>query len=145
MTAHASQAALQRGLEAIHNDIGRYSPAIHPRQALRSYQLDFARAVAASVDEGRGDSFAAVFSRQSGKDEALAQLSAYLLSRYRLSGGSIVVATPALRPQGLIARDRLLARLDTPLTRSVTAPEGRHDHRSRQGQRSLSLGCAWRQ
>ena len=119
MTMQTSQPALQRGLAAIHADIGRYSPAVHPRQALRSYQLGFARAVAQSVIEGRGDTFAAVFSRQSGKDEALAQLCAFILSRYRVAGGSVVVATPALRPQGLIQRDRLLARLDNPLTRDV--------------------------
>ncbi|MFW6073995.1 MAG: hypothetical protein ACOC9Y_00260, partial [Chloroflexota bacterium] len=58
-----------------------------------------------------------VFSRQAGKDEALAQLCAFLLSRYRLHGGDIVIALPALRPQGIIARDRLIARLDTPITR----------------------------
>lgn len=120
MTTQSIQPALRRGLAAIHADVGRYSPAIHPRQALRSYQLEFARAVAASVVAGRGDTFAAVFSRQSGKDEALAQLCAFLLSRYRLTGGSIVVATPALRPQGLIQRDRLRSRLDNPLTRAAT-------------------------
>ncbi len=117
--------ALRRGLAEIHSDIGRFSPALYPRQTLRPYQTSFARAVASGVERQSGDTFAAVFSRQSGKDEALAQLTAYLLSRYRLTGGSIVVATPALRPQGLIARDRLLARLDTPLARgAVRVREG---------------------
>lgn len=75
MGSDAHQSALRRGLATIHHDVGRYSPVIHPRHALRSYQLAFARAVADSVIHGRGDSFAAVFSRQAGKDEALAQMS----------------------------------------------------------------------
>lgn len=125
MVIQTDQAALHYGLEEIHRDIGSFSPVLYPRQELRNYQVDFARAITASVVEGRGDTFAAVFSRQSGKDEALAQLCAFLISRYRLAGGSIVVAAPALRPQGLIARDRLLARLDTPLTRgTVRVREG---------------------
>lgn len=125
MIGRRAGADLRHGLAEIHSDIGSFSRAVLPRTSLRSYQLDVARAVAGSVMATRGDSFAAVFSRQSGKDEALAQLCAFLLSRYRLTGGSIVVATPALRPQGLIARDRLLARLDTPLTRgAVRVREG---------------------
>ncbi|MEZ4521645.1 MAG: hypothetical protein R3A46_08395 [Thermomicrobiales bacterium] len=111
--------ALLDGLAAIHEDVGAFSRAVLPARSLRSYQLAFARAVAGSVVGGSGETFAAVFSRQSGKDEGLAQLLAFLLSRYRLVGGSIVVATPALKPQGLIARDRLLARLDSPLTRDA--------------------------
>ncbi|MEZ4568725.1 MAG: hypothetical protein R2849_00015 [Thermomicrobiales bacterium] len=111
--------ALLDGLAAISEDVGAFSRAVLPARSLRSYQLAFARAVAGSVVGGSGETFAAVFSRQSGKDEGLAQLLAFLLSRYRLVGGSIVVATPALKPQGLIARDRLLARLDSPLTRDA--------------------------
>src|SRR5687768_14485385 len=52
----------------------------HP---LRSYQLEPVRAVVRSVAEGLGLQFAWVFARQSGKDEAKAQLYAYLLARYR--------------------------------------------------------------
>lgn len=106
---------LQAGLREIHEDVGAFSAALYPARTLRGYQLPFARAVAESVLAGGGQELAAVFSRQSGKDEALAQLCAYLLSRYRLRGGNIVVALPSLRPQGLIARDRLLERLHTPL------------------------------
>ena len=115
----ADRKALKRGLAALHADPGSYSRALIPRMELRSYQLDLVRAVGQSVYRRDGETFAAVFSRQSGKDEALAQLCSYLLSRHRLVGGSVVVATPALRPQGLIARDRLLARLDNLLTRGV--------------------------
>src|SRR6185437_15442047 len=75
-----------------------------------------ARAIAAAVlarrrgRESAGE-FAAVFSRQSGKDEMLAQLCAYLLVLFQRSGGQIVVALPTMRPQGIIARDRLAERV----------------------------------
>ena len=120
MTQTANRRALERGLTALHADPGSFSRALYPRTTLRSYQLDLVRAVAGSVSRRDGETFAAVFSRQSDKDEALAQLCSYLMSRHRLTGGSVVIATPALRPQGLVARDRLLARLDNPLTRGST-------------------------
>lgn len=116
---------MQPGLRKLHKDIGAFSAALYPARRLRGYQLPFAKAVVESVLAGGGQEFAAVFSRQSGKDEALAQLCAFLLSRYRMRGGSIVVALPSLRPQGLIARDRLLERLRTPLTaRGLRVREG---------------------
>ncbi len=108
--------ALQRGLRMVHDDPGLFSRAVLPSRALRGYQLPPARAIADSVFRGLGREFAVVFSRQSGKDEMLAQLCALLLSRYRLAGGNIVIALPSLRPQGIIARDRLLERLRNPLT-----------------------------
>ncbi len=114
-----SSPVVHDALRALHSDVEAFSHGLHHGRALRPYQLEFARAVTESVIERRGETFAAIFSRQSGKDEALAQLCSFLLSRYRLTGGSIVVATPALRPQGIIARDRLLSRLDTILTRDV--------------------------
>lgn len=49
----------------------------------------------------------------------LAQTLVYLLALHRLRGGSIVVVCPTLKPQGMITRARLLARLDNPLTRSM--------------------------
>lgn len=100
----------------IHSDPAQFSRAVLPERALRAYQLPAARAVVDSVVHGRGRELAVVFSRQSGKDEMLAQVCAMLLSRYRLAGGNIVVALPALRPQGIIARDRLVERLQNPLT-----------------------------
>jgi hypothetical protein len=115
VTRHASR--VTTALHAISTDVGAFSRALLPRWALRPYQLPVARAVAASVVAERGLELAAVFARQSGKDEMLAQLCAWLLWNYQLAGGTIVVALPALRPQGIITRDRLVARLDTPLTR----------------------------
>lgn len=71
-----------------------------------------------------GRQLAVVFSRQAGKDEALAQLTAYLMYLHRARGGSIVVVSPTLRPQGLITRARLLQRLDHPLLRPLVRTEG---------------------
>ena len=74
---------------------------------------------------GRGDQFAVVFARQAGKDEMLAQLLAFLLMRSAPKGGSIVVAAPTLRPQALISRDRLLARLrSVPVLAGSTSTNG---------------------
>lgn len=98
-------------------DVAQFGRLQAPGYRLRAYQTPAALAIAASVVERRGVELAAVFARQSGKDELLAQLCAWLLWRYEHRGGNVVVAVPALRPQGIIARDRLLARLDGPLTR----------------------------
>lgn len=106
-------------IKAVEADPGAFSSSLLPKRALRGYQAPVARAVARSVARRQGMEFAAVFSRQSGKDEMLAQLCAYLLWRHHRRGGSIVVALPTLRPQGLISRDRLVERLDTPLTRGL--------------------------
>ncbi|MEO6457484.1 MAG: hypothetical protein ABIO92_04310 [Chloroflexia bacterium] len=76
--------------------------------------MDAAREIAESAEREDGRQFAVVFARQSGKDEMLAQLEAYLLCRHSLMGGSIVVANPTMRPQGLIGKRRLLDRVDTP-------------------------------
>lgn len=106
-----------RALRYLLSDVGNFSRGLVPRRALRGYQLEPARAIAASVREGRGLQFALVFSRQAGKDETLAQLTAYLLNLYQLRGGSIVIVAPTFVPQSAIARARLLDRLDNPLNR----------------------------
>jgi hypothetical protein len=106
-------------VRSVVGDVGAFSARLQPERVLRGYQLPVARAVAGSVGRREGMEYAAVFSRQSGKDEMLAQLCAHLLWRYHRRGGNIVVALPALRPQGLISRDRLIARLDTSLTRGL--------------------------
>lgn len=106
--------ALALGLAGILDEVGQFSRVAWPRTAMRAYQVEAAREVARSVERGGGRQFAVVFARQSGKDEMLAQLEAYLLCRYSLRGGSMVVANPTMRPQGLIGKRRLLDRLDTP-------------------------------
>ena len=57
---------------------------------LRSYQVEPLRAILTSILEGQGREFLLVFPRQSGKNEAVAQLLAYLLNIYRRSGGNVV-------------------------------------------------------
>lgn len=101
-------AARETALLAALGDVAGFSRLALPGRALRGYQLPAARAIGDSIRHGGGMEFAVVFSRQAGKDEVLAQLCAWLLHRRRRRGGSIVVAVPALRPQGLLARDRLL-------------------------------------
>jgi hypothetical protein len=97
--------------------IEEYSRIFWPQWEMRPYQAKVAREIVRSVVKGAGRQFAVVFARQAGKDEMLAQLEAYLMWRFRGAGGSIIVATPTYRPQGMIARRRLLARLDGLLTR----------------------------
>src|SRR6476619_4324317 len=98
-------------LRPLLEDIGTYSRVLLPTHRLRNYQIGPAQAIAESVTERLGRQFAVVFSRQAGKDEALAQLIAWLLTRYQVAGGTIVVAAPTRTPQANITRDRVLDRL----------------------------------
>ncbi len=107
-------------------DVGEFSRMMWPRWRLRAYQERVAREIARSVMEGEGRQFAVVFARQSGKDEMLAQLEAYLMCLYKLRGGSIVVANPTFRPQGLIGKRRLLDRLE--IIRQVGKVRGGGDY-----------------
>ena len=97
-----------------------FSHLLLPERALRGYQAGpVAAAAAMVVGRARGESAQPhaqlwLFSRQSGKDEALAQLLTWLLLRYHRRGGEIVVALPSWRPQGLVARERLRAVLQAP-------------------------------
>jgi len=96
-------------------DIGDFSHLLVPDRRLRPYQIDPARAIVTSVEQGLGRSFAVVFARQAGKDELLAQMLAFLLVRWQRRGGSAVIAAPTFRPQAALMRDRLLSRLDEPV------------------------------
>jgi hypothetical protein len=98
-------------LRPLLHDIGEYSRVLLPGYRLRAYQLGPARAIAESVTGRLGRQFAVVFSRQAGKDETLAQLIAWLLTRYQVMGGTIVVAAPTRTPQANITRDRVVDRL----------------------------------
>jgi len=108
----ALDAAVRRAL----SDPAAFARLTAPGYALRPYQAEAIAAVWRSVREGAGRQFAWVFSRQAGKDEALAILLAFLLARTQARSGTIVVAAPTLRPQAALSRDRLLARLGHPLT-----------------------------
>ncbi|MCS7294697.1 MAG: hypothetical protein NZ761_04805 [Dehalococcoidia bacterium] len=97
-----------------------FSRLLLPERALRGYQAGpVAAAAAVVVARARGDRSGPhaqlwLFSRQSGKDEALAQLLAWLLLRFHRRGGEVVVALPSWRPQGALARERLRAVLAAP-------------------------------
>lgn len=112
--------APRAGLRRLLSDIGTFSRLIWPAYALRGYQLGPARAVVAAVRGGVPQrEFVLMFSRQSGKDELLAQVVAYLLVLYQQRGGSVVIALPTLRPQAVIARDRLAERLNAPRLKAL--------------------------
>jgi hypothetical protein len=80
---------------------------------LRSYQLAPLRAVLDSVLSKEGLEFLLVFPRQSGKNEAVAQLLTYLLNLFQRIGGNIVYG--ATGDQLGLGIERLEARLDNAL------------------------------
>ena len=79
---------------------------------LRSYQLEPARAILQSVRGNLGLDFVVIMPRQSGKDELLAQLTAYLMRRLSTRDRGIVEVNPTHRPQTIGAILRLENRLD---------------------------------
>lgn len=106
--------------KVILSDLGNFSKALFPRQALRPYQLPPARAIVQAIhrtQRGRSvdgpNQFAIVFSRQAGKDETTAQLLAYILELYQGWGGKIVLGAPTDR-QATISKNRLKERLENP-------------------------------
>ncbi len=116
-----------RALHWLLRDIGAFSRMVWPETALRPYQLAPARAIVQSALAGDGASFAVVFARQSGKDELLAQVIAFLLIHRQLHGGEIVVAAPSLVPQGQITLRRIEERLRAaPLFAPAVETEGGH-------------------
>src|SRR3954468_18668974 len=88
------------------SDIGRFSREMWPGWTLRGYQARVAREIVGSIRAGEGRQFSVAFARQSGKDEMLAQLEAYLMNEHRQRGGSIVVVNPTFKPQGQIGKRR---------------------------------------
>jgi hypothetical protein len=113
------------GVRRVLGEVGTFTRVALPGQALRGYQVEVARAVVESVEQGLGRSFAVAFSRQAGKDETLAQVLAFLLLRRQARGGSAVIAAPSFRPQGALSRDRLLRRLEEPGPRLLGAAGAR--------------------
>jgi hypothetical protein len=77
---------------------------------LRPYQVTAAEAIARSVFKRDGMTFVIIFSRQSGKDELLANLILFLLARLNDLGGSIICVQPTFKPQTINAMDRLSQR-----------------------------------
>lgn len=112
------------GLRQAMTSPATFSETFLPDYRFRPYQADVADQLARAMRPDETSSareFAAVFSRQAGKDELLAQLCAWLLVRHNRAGGQIVIALPTFDPQGLIARDRLIARLRNRRMRALGA------------------------
>lgn len=86
---HESTEARIRMLACILADPRLFSSLVI-RVPLRRYQLAPLRAILDSVLNRRGFEFLLIFPRQSGKNEAVAQLLAYLLNLYQRVGGNIV-------------------------------------------------------
>ena len=91
---------------------------------LRPYQLAPIRPILDSIFHHRGDSFVIIFSRQSGKDELLANLIVYLLARLHAQEASIVCAQPTFQPQTITAMNRLDARLARPWFKKLVTRTG---------------------
>ena len=107
MISSSPSPTLRRAL----TDVAAFSRLFLPQWQLRPYQAAPAQALFDQVCRRSGDQLGIVFSRQSGKDELLAQVLAALLVRFSRRGGTIVVAAPTRRPQAQISRDRLWNRL----------------------------------
>ena len=103
-------------------DLGHFSRYVIGRP-LYAYQLAPLRAVLDSVLNCRGGEFLLVFPRQSGKNEAVAQLLVYLRTLLQRHGGQIVYgAVGDGLGRGL---RRLEERLDNPWTAGLWRREGR--------------------
>ena len=84
---------------------------------LRAYQTKPLRAILTSILAHEGREFLLIFPRQSGKNEAVAQLLVYLLNTYRRTGGNIVYGAVSVgRGLGI---ERLEGRLENPWNRGV--------------------------
>ncbi len=94
---------------------------------LYDYQVAPLRAIICSINQNLGEEFLLIFSRQSGKNEAIAQLLVYLLNRFREQGGSMVfAATGDGLGRGL---RRLEERLNNPLNQDEWQVRGRPSRR----------------
>ena len=82
------------------------------RLPLRPYQLKPILAVLDSILQQHGHEFLVVFPRQSGKNEAAAQLETYLLNIFQRVGGNIIHA--AIGDASGMAATRLEERLENP-------------------------------
>ncbi len=78
-----------RAARLLLSDISLFSKLVI-RTPLYNYQLKPVQSVLASVLQKKGIEFLLVFPRQSGKNEAVAQLQVYLLNLFQRLGGSMV-------------------------------------------------------
>ncbi len=112
----------QRLLAHLLRDISRFSNQVID-MPLYAYQLESVRPIISSVLKQEGREFLLVYPRQSGKNEAVAQMLAYLLALFQRRGGQMIFGAIG---DGLgRGRRRLEDRLDNPLTRGRWRREGR--------------------
>ena len=111
-------------LERLVRDLESYS-SLTVGRPLHPYQLEPGRAILRAALNREGGAVSVMMSRQAGKNELSAHLEAYLLTRFRLLGGSIVKAAPTYRPQVLQSRLRLEETLKNPLA-ELTPPDPQH-------------------
>jgi hypothetical protein len=104
---------------------------------LHPYQLEPVRAVLDSCFSDKGLEFLWVFPRQSGKDEAVAQLCTYLLTLYHRKECDIIHVYPT-KPQIPTGVERLERRLKNPWTKGRWWVKGRPQRRG-----LGSAGCAF--
>ncbi len=90
--------------------------------SLRPYQLQIAKAVLRSVQDGKGLTFSVMIARQGGKNELSAWIEAVLLSAAAHDGGTAIKATPTFHPQARIS----ISRLQDTLRRSRVYYEFQH-------------------
>ena len=75
--------------------------------SLKPYQLQVAKAVLRSIEDGKGLSFSVMIARQGGKNELSAWLEAVLLGAAVHDGGSAIKASLTFHPQARISISRL--------------------------------------
>ena len=95
---------------------------------LRNYQVKPLRAILTSTFAKQGREFLLIFPRQSGKNEAVAQLLVYLLNIYQRLGGNVVYGAISIG-QGL-GIERLEDRLDNAWNTGKWTKRGRPDRRA---------------
>jgi hypothetical protein len=111
-------------LRRLVSEFDTFSRVCYPEKRLRNYQLEAAGPVLEAIRQGVGGGYTLIFSRQAGKDELLAQVEAFLLVRYRIRGGNIVVGAPTFKPQCLVSKRRLLDRCGTAFHEGVVSTQG---------------------
>ncbi|MEN8173652.1 MAG: hypothetical protein ABFS03_12335 [Chloroflexota bacterium] len=101
----------KNALRAIVNSISDFIEHVAGLQ-LRTYQIAALEAISASVIDHQGLTFVVEMARQGGKNEMQAQLQAYLLTVFGLTGGEMVIVSPTYKPQTENAMRRLRRVLD---------------------------------
>jgi hypothetical protein len=117
---------LQQFVSRCFSDITPFSSLVLERP-LRPYQVEPLRAILDSILSRRGLEYLLIFPRQSGKNEAVAQLLVYLLNLLQYHGGNIVYAATA---SGLgLGIQRLEERLENPWNARKWRVRARPDRR----------------